>query len=64
LGSIEQRLAPGLFFRANRQQLVNFTAIKTLEPSVSGGLVLHLQDGTEVEVSRRQSSELRQQLSL
>lgn len=64
LGSIEQRLAPGLFFRANRQQLVNFTAIKTLEPSVSGGLVLHLLDGTEVEVSRRQSSELRQQLSL
>ena len=27
LASIEQRLAPGLFFRANRQQLVNLTTV-------------------------------------
>lgn len=64
LASIEQRLAPGLFFRANRQQLVNLTAVVSIEPSVSGGLTLRLQCGTEVEVSRRQSAELRQQLSL
>lgn len=64
LASIEQRLAPGLFFRANRQQLVNLTAVAAVEPAISGGLLLRLQDGTEVEVSRRQSTELRQQLSL
>ena len=64
LASIEQRLVPGLFFRANRQQLVNLTAVVSIEPSVSGGLTLRLQCGTEVEVSRRQSAELRQQLSL
>ena len=64
LASIEQRLAPGLFFRANRQQLVNLTTVVSIEPSVSGGLTLRLQCGTEVEVSRRQSAELRQQLSL
>jgi two-component system LytT family response regulator len=64
LASIEQRLAPGLFFRANRQQLVNLTAVVAVEPAISGGLLLRLQDGTEVEVSRRQSTELRQQLSL
>lgn len=64
LASIEQRLAPGLFFRANRSQLVNLTAIAAIEPAVSGGLTLRLRCGTEVEVSRRQSSELRAQLSL
>lgn len=64
LASIEQRLEPGLFFRANRSQLVNLTAIAAIEPAVSGGLTLRLRCGTEVEVSRRQSSELRAQLSL
>lgn len=64
LNSIEQRLVPGLFFRANRHQLVNLTAICKVEPSVSGGFMLLLSCGTEVEVSRRQSVVLRQQLAL
>jgi len=64
LNSIEQRLLPGLFFRANRHQLVNLTAIQSVEPSISGGLVLMLSCGTEVDVSRRQSAVLRQQLAL
>ena len=64
LNSIEQRLVPGLFFRANRHQLVNLTAIRAVEPSISGGLLLQLSCGTEVDVSRRQSAVLRQQLAL
>lgn len=64
LNSIEQRLVPGLFFRANRHQLVNLTAICKIEPSVSGGFMLLLSCGSEVEVSRRQSAVLRQQLAL
>ncbi|MBU1309157.1 MAG: LytTR family DNA-binding domain-containing protein [Gammaproteobacteria bacterium] len=64
LNSIEQRLMPGLFFRANRHQLVNLTAIYSVEPSVSGGFMLQLRCGTEVAVSRRQSTVLRQQLAL
>lgn len=64
LNSIEQRLLPGLFFRANRHQLVNLTAICKVEPTVSGGFMLQLSCGTEVEVSRRQSAVLRQQLAL
>lgn len=64
LNSIEQRLVPGLFFRANRHQLVNLTAICAVEPAISGGLLLQLSCGTEVEVSRRQSAVLRQQLAL
>jgi len=64
LGSIEQRLAPGLFFRANRHQLVNLKAISAIEPWLNGGLLLKLHSGQSIEVSRRQSSVLRQQLSL
>lgn len=64
LASIEQRLAPGLFFRANRQQLVNLSLVVAVETAISGGLLLRLRCGSEIEVSRRQSAELRQQLSL
>lgn len=64
LGSIEQRLAPGLFFRANRHQLVNLKAIRSIDAWLNGGLLLILTSGQQVEVSRRQSTLLRQQLSL
>lgn len=64
LGNIEQRLQPGLFFRANRHQLVNLKAISAIEPWLNGGLLLKLHSGQSIEVSRRQSALLRQQLSL
>lgn len=64
LGNIEQRLAPGLFFRANRHQLVNLKAIRSIDAWLNGGLLLQLNSGQQVEVSRRQSTLLRQQLSL
>lgn len=64
LGNIEQRLAPGLFFRANRHQLVNLKAIRSIDAWLNGGLLLLLSSGQQVEVSRRQSTLLRQQLSL
>lgn len=64
LGNIEQRIAPGLFFRANRHQLVNLKAIRRIDAWLNGGLLLQLSSGQQVEVSRRQSTLLRQQLSL
>lgn len=64
LGAVEQRLAAALFFRANRGQLVNLAHIKAIEPWVNGGLMLRLSCDTQIEVSRRQSSLLRQQLTL
>lgn len=64
LGAVEQRLAAGLFFRANRGQLVNLAHIKAIEPWVNGGLILRLSCDTQIEVSRRQSSLLRQELTL
>ncbi len=57
---LEQRLDPGVFFRANRHQIVNLRWIKTLECAVNGNLVAHLASGAEVEMSRRQSHRLRE----
>ena len=64
LNKIEQRLDESRFFRANRQQLVNLHYVQRVEPWVSGGLQLTLQCGTEVEISRRQTTRFKQLMSL
>lgn len=64
LASLESRLDPGLFFRANRNVLVNLRMVKSVDLSVGDGYTLTLGDGAEVEVSRRQARELRERLSL
>lgn len=64
LSALEQRIEPGLFFRANRNTLVNLRAIRTIDPWLNDGYLLRLRDGSEVEVSRRQGRELRDRLSL
>jgi two-component system LytT family response regulator len=61
---VEGRLDPVLFFRANRQQIVNLNYIAAIEPWIGDGLMIRMQDGTEVEVSRRQARELKQRLEL
>ncbi len=61
---VEEKLPEETFFRANRQQIVNVNAISEVIPWFSGKLKLRLQDGTEVEVSRRQSAVFRDKLSL
>ncbi|MFA5589667.1 MAG: response regulator [Lysobacteraceae bacterium] len=64
LSALESRLDPALFFRANRNTLVNLRHIRTVEPSVADGYTLGLRDGGQVEVSRRQARELRERLAL
>lgn len=64
LNQLESRLDPRMFFRANRQQVVNLQWIAGMESAVGDGLTIRLRDGGEVEVSRRQARELRQQLEL
>lgn len=58
LNYLEQRLDPGLFFRANRQQIINLNHIAKVEPWVNDGLRVILSAGCEIEVSRRQSKQL------
>jgi two-component system, LytTR family, response regulator len=64
LSALESRLDPTLFFRANRNTLVNLRAIGAIDPWINDGYLLRLKDGSEVEVSRRQARELRERLAL
>ncbi|WP_305806102.1 LytTR family DNA-binding domain-containing protein [Stenotrophomonas sp. YIM B06876] len=64
LSALEARLEPALFFRANRNTLVNLRMVRAVEPSIADGYELTLKDGSRVEVSRRQARELRERLAL
>jgi two-component system LytT family response regulator len=55
LNQIEEKLPQTNFFRVNRQQLVNTNYIKDVVPWFNGKLKLTMQNGDEIEVSRRQS---------
>ena len=64
LSALEARLDPALFFRANRNTLVNLRMVKNIDLGVGDGYDLTLRDGSTVEVSRRQARELRERLAL
>ena len=53
--ALEEKLAPRQFFRANRQQILNFDFIEKIEPAPGGCLRARLRGGESVKVSRRQS---------
>jgi two-component system LytT family response regulator len=64
LNQIEEKLPETSFFRANRQQIVNIGFIREVIPWFNGKLKLRLPNQAEVEVSRRQSAEFRNRMSL
>lgn len=64
LNQLEARLDPEAFFRTSRQHIVNLQWVKSIDPSVAGGLELTLKDGRMVEVSRRQTQKFREATSL
>lgn len=64
LATLEARLDPALFFRANRNTLVNLRMVTAVDLAVGDGYTLTLKDGAEVDVSRRQARELRERLAL
>ncbi|WP_394970271.1 LytR/AlgR family response regulator transcription factor [uncultured Croceitalea sp.] len=55
LNQIEEKLPEVSFFRVNRQQIINTNFIASVVPWFNGKLKLTMQNGDEVEVSRRQS---------
>jgi two-component system LytT family response regulator len=55
LATLEHKLNPRRFFRANRQQLINLDFIAQVELGEGGRLHVQLRDGPEIEVSRRQA---------
>ncbi len=64
LAMLESRLDPALFFRANRNTLVNLRLVAAIDLAVGEGYTLTMKDGAEVDVSRRQARELRERLAL
>ena len=62
--SMEERLPPTLFFRANRAQLINLTFIEKVEPWFSGTIRARLRGGQEIEFSRRQARLFRERATL
>ena len=64
LATLEQRLDPNRFFRANRSQIINLDFIDQVESGVNGRLHVQLREGPEVEISRRQARLFKSKLSM
>ncbi len=64
LNALTDRLSEKFFFRASRKHIVNLRWIEKVETWFNGGLLVILEDGTKVEVSRRQSVKLKEMMAL
>jgi two-component system, LytTR family, response regulator len=64
LNNLEKRLDEREFFRINRKFIVNLKEINHIEPWFNGGLKVRLNNGEELEVSRRQAAKFKDLLSL
>jgi two-component system, LytTR family, response regulator len=65
LTTLEQRLDPKRFFRANRAQIINLEFIESVDVGINGRLHVQLRGGgPEVEISRRQARLFRAQTSV
>jgi two-component system LytT family response regulator len=59
LTSLESRLPVGAFRRVHRSALINLRHVMLLAPVAHGDMRLRLSDGSEVRVSRRYRSAIR-----
>lgn len=64
LNQLEARLPQRLFFRANRQAIINLEAIAGIAEAVGEGYDVTMNDGRVVEISRRNAARLKALLSL
>jgi len=64
LNLLIEKLPPELFFRANRQQIINLAYITDIEPFFHGTLRVTLRGGIRMEISVRRAGEFKERLSL
>lgn len=64
LNALDERLDDRVFFRANRKHMINLDWVEKIEPWFNGGLMVTLQGGEKVEVSRRQATRFKDMMSL
>ena len=60
LSQLEERLDPQHFMRVSRRHIVNLRFVREVGPSPAGGLVLRLEGGLNVDMSRRRAVEFKQ----
>lgn len=63
LAYLEKRLDSKLFFRVNRSQIINLKKITSVDPWFSNSIRITMEDGTEVDASRRQSQQFKRMMS-
>ena len=63
LAQIEEKLPEDVFFRANRQQIININKVNKVVSWFNGKLKIEMNSGEEIEISRRQSYIFKEQLS-
>ena len=64
LSALESKLDPQRFFRANRRQIINLEFIRSVDLGVGGRLHVQLNDGREIQISRRQARQFRERTSV
>ena len=64
LNGLSDRLDGDIFFRANRQQIINLNWVEDIQQWFSGGLLITLKGGEKIELSRRQAAKFRDMKSL
>ena len=64
LNHIEEKLPDDYFFRANRNQIINIEYILKIDPWFSGNLLVQLPKEVKVEISRRQTNNFKEKLSM
>ncbi len=64
LNSLEGRLDPKLFFRANRKFIINLNCIVGIENWFNGGLQVTMKNDEKVEISRRQAIRFKELMSI
>jgi hypothetical protein len=62
LSAFEQRLQPERFLRVHRSTIINFDRLLSAEPAGGGRLLLHLEGGETVQVSRSGAQRLRERV--
>lgn len=64
LNLIERRMDPKIFFRANRNQIINLQHVQKVTAWFNHTLKVTMKNGVEVELSRRKSFEFKEMSSL
>jgi two-component system LytT family response regulator len=64
LNALDEKLNERDFFRASRKHIINLSWVEGIEPWFNGGLMVKLNGGEKVEVSRRQAAKFKEMMSL